>query len=217
MSATLLPEWLRTVDFREQVPALRTLALREADYAAPGLEARWIGQKSIEPTRAHAGDSDAIAALIRKDHRPGSLTLVVVNTVGRARDMFEAIEKSSTPHKSKGRGKDTSQPSEPADVAPDLKLIHSRFRPFEREAWKDWLKEPWPDQGRIIVSTQVVEAGVDVSAQTLFTELAPWPSLVQRFGRCNRRGEFTSDRPARICWIDVPAKDDKQAAPLFKG
>ncbi len=41
---------------------------------------------------------------------------------------------------------------------------------------------------RIIVATQVVEAGVDVSAGCLITELAPWPSLVQRFGRCARYG-----------------------------
>jgi len=216
MSATLLPEWLRTVDFRAQVSALNTLALTNADYATPGLEERWIGKKPIDQAKAPAGDAAALAALIKEAHHPASLTLVVVNRVDRARDLFEALEKASTQRKSKVHGKKTSQPSEPGDQTPDIKLIHSRFRPIEREAWKDWLKEPWPDEGRIIISTQVVEAGVDVSARTLFTELAPWPSLVQRFGRCNRKGEFTGDRPARIYWIDVPAKDDKQAAPYSK-
>jgi CRISPR-associated endonuclease/helicase Cas3 len=61
------------------------------------------------------------------------------------------------------------------------------------------------DPGTIVVSTQVVEAGVDVSATTLFTELGPWASLVQRFGRCNRRGE---DSGARVFWIGLP---DSQA------
>jgi len=60
-------------------------------------------------------------------------------------------------------------------------------------------------QDRIIVATQVVEAGVDVSAHTLITELAPWPSLVQRFGRCNRRGEYNTD--AEIFWIDIDTSD----------
>lgn len=61
-----------------------------------------------------------------------------------------------------------------------------------------------PSGGAIIVSTQVIEAGVDVSATTLFTELAPWASLVQRFGRCNRRGG--QNETASVRWIDLPAK-----------
>jgi CRISPR-associated endonuclease/helicase Cas3 len=60
---------------------------------------------------------------------------------------------------------------------------------------------------RIVVAMQAVEAGVDVSARLLVTELAPWSSMVQRFGRCNRRGEFRSD--AEVFWIDVKPKDDK--------
>jgi CRISPR-associated endonuclease/helicase Cas3 len=103
-----------------------------------------------------------------------------------------------------------------------LKLIHSRFRPKEREAWRSWLTEDAAalrqhnPHGRIVVSTQVVEAGVDLSAQTLITALAPWPSLVQRFGRCNRRGEFLKDDPAQVYWVDVLTPDDKKAAPYSK-
>ena len=36
------------------------------------------------------------------------------------------------------------------------------------------------------MSTQVVEAGLDLNAAVLVTEAAPWPSLVQRVGRANR-------------------------------
>ena len=32
----------------------------------------------------------------------------------------------------------------------------------------------------------MIEAGVDISARVLVTELAPWPNLVQRFGRAAR-------------------------------
>lgn len=46
----------------------------------------------------------------------------------------------------------------------------------------------------------------------LFTETAPWASLVQRFGRCNRSGE---DEKAKIFWIPLPRGQEaqKQAAP----
>jgi CRISPR-associated endonuclease/helicase Cas3 len=216
MSATLLPEWLGTVDFKEKVPALKTLALTDADYTAPGLMDRWVGKKPIERAKATADGAEAVAALIKEAHRPASLTLVVVNMVDRARTLFLALQKLITERKTKGHGKRSSQPAEKAASTPDLKLIHSRFRPIERAAWKNWLNPPWPEEGRIIISTQIVEAGVDLSARTLFTELAAWPSLVQRFGRCNRRGEFKDDLPAKIYWIDVPAKDDMQAAPYSK-
>ena len=82
-------------------------------------------------------------------------------------------------------------------------LIHSRFRPPYRQRQIKRLFSPCPPEGRIVVSTQVVEAGVDISAKALFTELSPWASLVQRFGRCNRKGEY---RAASVFWIDVGDK-----------
>jgi CRISPR-associated endonuclease/helicase Cas3 len=85
-----------------------------------------------------------------------------------------------------------------------LTLAHRVFRgdPIhalgaEEASWVAWVR----DEGPIVIGTQVVEAGLDRSATTLFTELAPWPSLVQRFGRCNRFGEATD---ASVFWIDGP-------------
>ena len=60
---------------------------------------------------------------------------------------------------------------------------------------------------RVIVATQVVEAGVDVSARTLVTELAPWSSLVQRFGRCARYGGS-----GRVVVVDR-GRDERAAPP----
>src|SRR5207245_8047185 len=94
---------------------------------------------------------------------------------------------------------------------PVLHLLHSRFRPYERRAWTQFLSTQPDERGRIIVATQVIEAGVDLSSQLLITDLAPYASLVQRFGRCNRAGEFAE---ARIFWVDLPLneKDAKLAA-----
>ena len=75
----------------------------------------------------------------------------------------------------------------------DLLLLHSRFRPPERREQMKRLKATdlatFP-KGQIVVSTQVIEAGVDVSSGILCSEIAPLSSLVQRLGRLNRAGEF---------------------------
>jgi CRISPR-associated endonuclease/helicase Cas3 len=216
MSATLRPRWLETVDFRDRVPDLTTLSLTEADYKTPGLDERWNATKPISVAGLKAENPERIAVLVKEKHLPGSLTLVVVNTVDRSRALFDAVRKLYRSTRAKGRGKKPTQPAESSTPTPELRLIHSRFRPMERESWMGWLKQTPPPEGRIVISTQVVEAGVDMSARTVITELAPWPSLVQRLGRCNRRGEFKEANPAGVYWIDVPAKDDKQAAPYAK-
>jgi CRISPR-associated endonuclease/helicase Cas3 len=68
--------------------------------------------------------------------------------------------------------------------------------------------------GSILVTTQVVEAGVDITCQLMYTELAPMASLIQRFGRFNRTGELDAcDASHCIYWMDVP---DAAAAPYEK-
>jgi CRISPR-associated endonuclease/helicase Cas3 len=90
-------------------------------------------------------------------------------------------------------------------------LIHSRFRPLEREHWSAFLNRK-DSKPRIVVSTQVVEAGVDLSAKVLFTELAPWASLVQRFGRCARfiafddQGKVINEH-GTVFWMDIVTND----------
>ena len=175
MSATLQREWLRSIDTEEVYEQWV-----EAPCVVPHEDRHgglWEVSKSVTTDVIDASDATAFAARILSEHDSldgtefGRITLVVCNTVERALTTYEELQIA-------GR-------------ADGLELVHSRFRPAERAAWRErFLSRSACTSGvdRIIVATQVVEAGVDMSAGCLITELAPWPSLVQRFGRCARYG-----------------------------
>lgn len=216
-SATLEPSWLHTVDVRPDLDLTPELALGPRDHENPVVRRRLDARKEVTRADTAIGDAAALAALVRREHRPASRTIVVVNTVQRARELYAQLTTvpSSSPKK-KGR-KTRSEPARIQEGAPrpDVVLIHSRFRPEDRRARvEEVLREPGP-LGTIVVSTQVIEAGVDVSAETLVTELAPWASIVQRLGRCNRKGELAR---ARVFWCPLPqsSKDRKGAAAPYE-
>lgn len=137
-------------------------------------------------------DTKKLAELVAEEHlavnrENNGLTLVVLNTVKNAVEIYDALKKDTSIKHAKT----------------DIRLVHSRFRPVERDKWrKEFLNKEAcaPGINRIIVTTQVVEAGVDISASLLITELAPWVSLVQRFGRSARWGGS-----ARIIIADLAA------------
>ena len=87
-------------------------------------------------------------------------TIIVVNTVERAISLYDKLKQ---------------QQLKPC-------LIHSRFRISDR--MKINLHEC-----EIIISTQVIEVGVNISADVMITEQAPLPSIVQRVGRLLRYNE----------------------------
>ncbi len=222
MSATIQREWLETVDFAhflKHTPEhifnfereIKTNGIEEKTRKT--LQDRWNATKPLLKAEAIMGDAAGLAREVRKCHKPGTRTIIVVNTVKRGCDLFDAlnIDDSASPKKGSNakRAKEPKQaegfPEAPS--RPQVVLLHSRFRPEDRKKrLEEALAKIEPgDPGTIVVSTQVIEAGVDVSATTLFTELAPWASLIQRFGRCNRRGEENSE--ANVLWIDLPSKE----------
>lgn len=180
MSATIDDTALRTVD----LPDLGVqVTPGPADLQGP-LRQRVEARRRI--TEVHADpkryDLDVATALV-EHHRAGTLTLAILNTVERARAVAAKVRSLS----------DTD----------DIVLLHSRYRPGDRRRHTERALAPVDAHGpgRIVVSTQVVEAGVDISASVLFTEAAPWPSVIQRAGRCNRDG---SEPDARLLWSAPP-------------
>jgi CRISPR-associated endonuclease/helicase Cas3 len=62
-------------------------------------------------------------------------------------------------------------------------LLHSRFNEEDKERKINKLKEIKKSNKYIVISTQVIEAGIDISSNLMITEIAPINSLIQRIGR----------------------------------
>lgn len=187
MSATVDPSWLHTVDAGS---VASTLELTRQDRTGE-LAGRLSATRRIE----HLADVDptdhrAIASAVLANHRASTRTIVMCNTVARAQSVFKALRKI------------TEIPSV---------LVHSRMRPADRSTATHAALDDVGSPGRIVVSTQALEAGVDVSSDTLITELAPWTSVVQRAGRCNRDGRAPA---ARFLWFDPAAEAPYEAEQL---
>lgn len=195
MSATLQPDWLRTPETESKL-----LGLKESLLSVDPRDRAGRPWQATKPSRRIDADAGAWPQIIldrHRDHDPdpksGRQTLVVVNTVRRAMEVYAGVIKLL----------------KSAENLPEIKLIHGRFRPFERRSWlNDFLSKSSlnPNTDRILIATQVVEAGVDTTASCLMTELAPWPSLVQRFGRSARYG-------GRAEVVVLDHGDEKQMAP----
>ncbi len=191
MSATLGKKQLETVDHPKPTSGWSACLLGSSDYSIPILQKRYNAEKPIAKAPIHLDEEDIknsyaenVAQLVLSKHKPLTLTLCVVNNVSRAQEIFQKLLDNRRSEK-------------------NTAVLHSHFREGDRAVRMAILTQ---EGDRIVVSTQVVEAGVDISAHTLITELAPWPSLVQRFGRCNRYGEYGG---ALIEWIDIAMEDEK--------
>jgi CRISPR-associated endonuclease/helicase Cas3 len=94
-------------------------------------------------------------------------------------------------------------------------LIHSRFKRKDRNSLETALKEVYNkmDDACIVVSTQVVEVSLDISFDMMITETAPIDSLIQRFGRINRKRDYTTTGKYKPIYVIAPPKTEKDAKP----
>ena len=94
--------------------------------------------------------------------------LVICNTIKRAKAVYrELVEDSEV----------------------SVKLLHAKFIRRDRERWERKLLEfAEKDVTGIWVTTQLVEASLDIDFDILYSEMSPLDSQFQRYGRINRKG-----------------------------
>ena len=131
-------------------------------------------------------DHGQIANLVNKQIEQDKSTLVILNTKGDARKVYEQCEKFKC---------------EKAFLTTDLCPAH-RLSILER------LRNNLKTETRkltVCVSTQLIEAGVDVSFDCVIRAQAGMDSIIQAAGRCNRNRE--NEMPQSVFVVDV--QDEK--------
>ncbi len=166
----ITPFVLMTATFSDTL-ITRLAAMLDADVV--GLSetdrASFAGLQSQDKERRyHAVDEPLTLDTVLDTHTGRSV--VICNTVRRAREMAVNLRK---------RAANT-----------EVLLLHSQFLREDRDRIEDRIQQDFgkgnEEGSLIVVATQAIEVGVDITSTVMHTELAPANAIIQRAGRCAR-------------------------------
>ncbi|HEM56224.1 MAG TPA: CRISPR-associated helicase Cas3' [Thermodesulfobium narugense] len=106
---------------------------------------------------------EELVGQIIENYNKGKKVLVITNTVKKSQEIFQKLKKQVS----------------------EVYLLHSLFIQEDRKIKEKQIKDP--RNPVIWVSTQIVEASLDIDYDILFTEVASLDSLIQRMGRIYRK------------------------------
>ncbi|OQX06466.1 MAG: hypothetical protein BWK80_50685 [Desulfobacteraceae bacterium IS3] len=88
--------------------------------------------------------------------------------------------------------------------------------PFDRKEKLGCIRKALKNKEKIIVvSTQLIEAGVDVSFRNVYRDFGPLDSVVQVAGRCNRNGEY-GELGGEMTLINLKDENDRCYHSIYK-
>lgn len=114
--------------------------------------------------------------------------LVIVNTVKKSQDLYkELIKKFNVSLDIKKIEEPDQTYLKELNLIP-IKLLNSCFIKKDRDIKEKNIKEDFEKDTAVIwITTQIVEASLDIDYDVLFTEIATLDALIQRMGRIYRR------------------------------
>lgn len=146
-----------------------------------------LNRTKIIPLLNKKVDTDELVDLILKKWDKKKSVLIVVNTIKRSIDVYNKLKKEIKKFKTNV----------------DLNYLSTNIIPEDRKKVIDSLKIKLKGQIPVIlVSTQTIEAGVDLDFDMGFRDFAPICSLIQTAGRINREGEKSGCCPLYIVQLE---------------
>ena len=129
-----------------------------------------IGEEEINSRhRVKIHDSDIDKSVCNEILEQGKhkKVLVICNTVLKAQQLYKMLKDEN------------------------VWLLHSRYLRRDRALLeKNIMEFSESDKTGVWITTQIVEASLDIDFDILYTEMSTADSLLQRMGRCNRKGRY---------------------------
>ena len=109
-----------------------------------------------------------------KEQAKNSKVLIIANTVNKAIELYSKLQEKEIDN---------------------VNLLHSRFIYNDRSKKEEQIKEfsQNREENGIWITTQIVEASLDIDFDYLYTEMSTLDSLFQRLGRCYRSREYKNE------------------------
>lgn len=159
-----------------------------------------LNRVDIHNHTEQAKDSDSMTSYIIENFDKYASTLVIVNTKIWASQLYQTL----------------------SEIIPEDELYHlstgqcARHRKDLLAQIRARLKQGLPT---LVISTQLIEAGVDVSFASVIRFLAGLDSIAQASGRCNRHGEMRDENGSPTkgqVFIVKPDKESLSKLPTIK-
>ena len=111
-----------------------------------------------------------------KENAKNKKVLIIVNTINKAIELYKKLKDNNMSN---------------------MNLLHSRFMQADRGEKERDIKEFSKNRNEIgiWITTQIVEASLDIDFDMLYTEMSTLDSLFQRLGRCYRSREYSGNMP----------------------
>ncbi len=168
MTATMPEAYQKELNFLDNIDYTREEKLKNLNeslkYSSPS--------KQIESIRTEAKDvRDEICAYVSSRCELNKRIIVTVETVADVVPLYQFMKERK--------------------VGENVFLYHGRLSDAQRQKVYQKLKQIEEEDGSyMLFTTSAIEVGCDLNAHLLVTELCNPDQLIQRAGRCNRKGQM---------------------------
>lgn len=145
---------------------------------------------------------ESIGGLAEEIRNQKESCLVVLNTIKDTKNLFNELN-----------GNSESQTEEGKYI-----LLNTHFTLEDRQRklaeCQKRLNNKEKKEKVVLISTQLIEAGVDIDFPIVYRDLCPLPNLIQTAGRCNRNYKIDF---GEVYFFEIKDKNDKSSAEKIYG